>query len=173
MSTLERRFHEKVHREPMTGCWLWGGALTPKGYGQIRGDGPLHKRLGAHAVSWELHVGPIAPGLFVCHKCDVRWCVNPEHLFVGTVQDNVDDMWTKGRARPVFGEAASQAAFTDDDVRGIVARRLRGDAVRDIAEDAGVTIGTVYHILSGRTWRHATGLPRRHKPTLRKHKETT
>lgn len=76
-------------------CWLWHGPMDGVGYGAINtGD----RRRGAHRVSYEMANGPIPDGLFVCHTCDVRNCVNPSHLFVGTARDNALDCWLKGRS---------------------------------------------------------------------------
>jgi len=86
------RFFEKV--EKTDGCWLWTGALNVGGYGSFGfGD----KRLGAHRFSYEIHKGEIPEGLFVCHSCDVRRCVNPDHLWLGNNAENMKDMYDKGR----------------------------------------------------------------------------
>ena len=90
------RFEADTIPEPNTGCWLWMGALGSWGYGVIWGDGRLKR---AHRVAFELYVGPIPEGMDVCHKCDVTWCVNPEHLFLGDDSDNQRDRALKGRAR--------------------------------------------------------------------------
>ena len=78
------------------GCWLWVGYVNNCGYGRLR---PAHSqpKVGAHRLSWELTNGPIPDRMCVLHKCDNPACVNPEHLFLGTVQDNVNDMRQKGR----------------------------------------------------------------------------
>lgn len=75
-------------------CWLWQAKLEKTGYGRARYQG---KKYGAHQLSWILHNGPIPKGLFVCHKCDVPSCVNPNHLFLGTPKDNTEDMTAKQR----------------------------------------------------------------------------
>jgi len=82
--------------EPVTesGCWIWMGSTTQKGYGDIKYDKKHHR---AHRLSYELHNGAIEDGLMVCHSCDTPSCINPEHLFMGTAQDNTDDMVKKGR----------------------------------------------------------------------------
>lgn len=99
----EARFWRKVDQ---TGdCWVWSGAVSDKGYGSM--GGPDGVTLLVHRFSWEIHYGPIPPGMFVCHRCDNRPCVRPEHLFLGTAKDNTRDMMAKGRNRYV--------AFSGDD----------------------------------------------------------
>lgn len=86
--------------EPNSGCWLWLGAIATSGYGRI---GVGYKNEGtrgtdqAHRVAYKMFIGPIPNGADVCHQCDNRICINPDHLFVGTRQDNVDDMMRKER----------------------------------------------------------------------------
>jgi HNH endonuclease len=85
---------------PESGCWLWMGTWDRGGYGKISNreagkKSPVtHK---AHRIFYAVMVGEIPDGLFVCHKCDARSCLNPAHLFLGTNQDNINDMYAKGR----------------------------------------------------------------------------
>lgn len=80
-------------------CWYWYGAMHKLGYGLMSALGESK----AHRISWRLHKGDIPDGLFVLHKCDVRNCVNPDHLFLGTQTDNMRDMVKKGRCRNATG----------------------------------------------------------------------
>lgn len=90
------RFSRKYIPEPNSGCWLWLGAISATGYGYFDArEFPGEHR--AHRISYRLHKGPIPDGLFVCHSCDQRSCVNPSHLWLGTALDNNRDMIAKGR----------------------------------------------------------------------------
>lgn len=94
------RFMNFVEFEPNTGCWLWSGSCFGNGYGKFTSglisENTL-KKVKAHRFSYETFVGPIPDGLEILHKCDVHPCVNWEHLFLGTRQDNSSDMALKGR----------------------------------------------------------------------------
>lgn len=93
--TVEQRFNKKYIINEQTNCWEWTAATNNIGYGMFRFN--VNKMRTAHRVSYELFNGPIPPGLVVCHTCDNPKCVNPDHLWVGTMKDNWDDMNNKGR----------------------------------------------------------------------------
>lgn len=88
-------------RIPEAGCWLWEGSLHSTGYGTLYWDGTTQF---THRLSYRTFRGEIPDKLYVLHRCDVRCCINPNHLFVGTHQDNMDDMVSKGRAGRDFVE---------------------------------------------------------------------
>src|SRR3990167_3892348 len=88
-------FEDSYMPEPNTGCWLWTGATRYDGYGTRPWRGKTSAQ--AHRIAWEVFRGPIPDGLQVLHRCDVRCCVNPDHLFLGTQLDNMRDMIQKGR----------------------------------------------------------------------------
>ena len=115
---IRERFLKSVNKTKT--CWLWTGALNTKGYGWIsrtRKLGPTR----AHRLSYEMYVGHIPKGKLVLHRCDVKECVNPAHLFVGTPADNTNDMIRK--ARQVKGEKASWSKITVRDVKAIRASK--------------------------------------------------
>lgn len=88
-----KRFWSKVNKTE-GGCWEWTGSLQTQGYGNIEIKG---KRLLPHRIAYVLHKGEIPQGLSVCHHCDNPKCCNPEHLFLGTAADNMNDASQKGR----------------------------------------------------------------------------
>lgn len=110
----QARFWAKVQKS--SGCWEWQACTNGAGYGIVGIGGKRVDR--AHRVSYRLHKGEIPAGLFVCHTCDNRRCVRPDHLFLGTNQDNVDDMVTKGRnSKPPLMAGWNRYTYSD----GIVA----------------------------------------------------
>lgn len=121
------------------GCWLFTGGKTSKGYGAFYVDG---KQILAHRYAWQTYNGEIPANKFICHICDVRLCVNPEHLFLGDAQDNVDDMWSKGRAKP-------HSKLDQESVEAIKEHITFGEKNdRQIAEMFGISRGRIWQIRS-------------------------
>jgi hypothetical protein len=138
-----------IERVPFSGCWIWTKTkLTEYGYGRIRLDGK--DRL-AHRVSYEQFIGAIPNGLLVCHHCDVRSCVNPDHLYVGTIADNMDDAVRRGWKKVLPGEKHQAAKLTEEAAREIKAKLT---SIAEAAAKFGVSETTVKHIRYGITWRH-------------------
>jgi hypothetical protein len=165
MTELER-FMSHVQPEPNSGCWLWDGAEGWGGYGKCGFRGGT---VGAHRASWELHCGPIPDGLWVLHRCDVRPCVNPGHLFLGTQLDNMQDAASKGRngmqrhpERSVFGrpgvvkrpggERNGRAKLTAEQVSVIRRALLDGGKKRCLARAYGISDRTIRRIGIGEIW---------------------
>lgn len=96
-----QRFMEKVEVITETGCWIWTGSLNLQRYGQFHDNGCSVSRMSgnvlAHRWAYNYFKGPLDGYAHVCHRCDVPECVNPDHLWVGTHQDNMADLWAKGR----------------------------------------------------------------------------
>jgi hypothetical protein len=161
---LSERFYERIEFDTNGGCWLWAGAMPERtGYGTISSNGAT---VGAHRASYELHNGPIGPGLLVCHKCDVPACVNPAHLFLGTNSENIIDSVRKGRNKPLIGAKHPKAKISESDVPRILARLLRGESCAKIAADYGVTDCAINAIRRGKSWTHVTGLPKARRVVL-------
>ena len=89
-TALEDRFLANVYKTD--GCWFWVGGIHRSGYGNIP-KGEAYR--GAHIVAYQLYKGEITSGLDVLHSCDIRQCVNPDHLFLGTAKDNISDWMSK------------------------------------------------------------------------------
>ena len=148
--TRREKFLAKVCPDVASGCWLWQGLVRPDGYGNAHFE---RKRQGAHRVAWKLFRGEIGPGLVVCHKCDVRACVNPEHLFLGTTAENMEDMTAKGRCPR--GENHGSAKLTADQVIRIKSMLAEDRLyISEIALEFGVSQTAIRDIKSGKTWRH-------------------
>ncbi len=152
---LAERFWPKVQKGD--GCWEWQAVVSNKGYGMIAGPGGrFARKLTAHRVSWMLHYGDVPDGMCVLHRCDNRRCVRPDHLFLGTLQDNTKDMHAKGRQGPGGppGERAATAKLTADQVRAIRSACDGGVSRSSLAKEYGVSWQSVAAIVDRRNWRH-------------------
>ncbi len=151
---FSERFWSKVDRRGRNECWLWMAARSDSGYGVIGRDG---RTLHAHRVAFELEHGPIPAtpgyhGTCVCHRCDVRECVNPAHLFLGTAADNIADMVKKNRK--ALGSRVGRGTIVEADVVLIRAAREAGEPHEAIALRHNISASTVSRICTRETWRH-------------------
>ena len=153
-----RRFWSKVNKDgptpahcPELGpCWPWTGSTSGRGYGRFAIDGTLKDY--AHRVAWELANGPVPKGPQVLHKCDNPPCCRPDHLFAGTLQDNLSDMVRKGRQRK--GESKPNAKLTETTVLKARALRAAGWSYAALGRRFGVNHDTVRVACLRITWRH-------------------
>ena len=148
--TFAARFFNKFRKAD--GCWNWL-ANKCNGYGQLS-RGRKMPPISAHRVSWIIYRGPIPEGMWVLHQCDNRACVNPDHLFLGTAQDNTNDMMKKGRDGHgcCYGETAYNHKLTEDVVLQI--RSSVGVKQRDLAKRFGVCQRVIFDIIHRKIWRH-------------------
>lgn len=162
---ITARFWAKVQKTDT--CWLWTASKRNKGYGAfayVQDGRTVHDR--AHRFSYRLHIGGIPPGMFVLHRCDTPACVNPNHLFLGTNQDNVTDMMRKGR-NVVGGTYCGDdndyrrgadhhaVKLTVNDVREM--RQLHaagGWSYAALGRRFAVNISAAWKIVNRKLWRH-------------------
>lgn len=145
---------EKLRRYSVSenGCWEWSGPKDRDGYGVFghhRG-----KQLRAHRASYAVNVGAIPDRMMVCHKCDNRSCINPDHLFIGSPKENTLDMVNKGRKFLTKGALHGMAKLSDKDVSEIIQLRKSGLLLKEIAARYGVTFQHVSLITHRKSWRH-------------------
>lgn len=162
---VDIRLFERTTLDHDTGCVVWTGCLS-EGYG-ILSIGNVPTRL--HRYMYERFYGPISGGLFVCHRCDNRACINPEHMFLGTQADNMHDAYAKGRTStaPMVrrGESHHGAKLTEADV--LEMRRIydatpkngkwprgRHGLQRILAKRYGIGFGEVNYIVNRKSWTH-------------------
>ena len=155
---------ERIERlsipEPMSGCWLWlGGTRTTRcglryGFVGVRG-----KTLRAHRVSFEAFKGPIPPKLIICHTCDNSLCVNPDHLYAGTYQDNSEDCRRRGRFKPNYGEKNGNAKITNQQASYVKWLLQQKRTPSSIAKEIGASLRTVQSISWGEKWKSVGPIP--------------
>jgi HNH endonuclease len=153
------RFWARVHKTPR--CWLWKPSIESGRRGYIDVN---CRRCYASVYSWILHNGQVPNGLLVCHSCDNPICVRPSHLWLGTALDNMRDCLEKGRfnhgTRGKSGEEHSLARLTDEDVREIRRRHVRGSGQahrgnsQQLAGEFGMTTVQILNIANRRQWKH-------------------
>jgi len=143
---VEEMFEDRYIPEPNSGCWLWLGYGDKNGYGTFY---PRGERWKAHRYSWFIHNGSIPDGLMVCHHCDMPACVNPNHLFLGTNKNNLQDMVDKGRGPT--GAKNPSAKLSEIDINPI---RNDSRPYPEIAKDYDITAQNVCYIKQRKTWKH-------------------
>ncbi len=155
----QRKFWGKVKRVKPDECWEWVGAIDSYGYGVFSFQYEAQRRKGilAHRISYLLNSGVLPDELVVCHRCDNRKCVNPNHLFLGTDVQNVYDMMSKGRhAR---GEMIHKHKLTEEQVQNVRSMRKSGTNCAVISRMFKVTRQTIHQVVKRKTWKHLTPDP--------------
>jgi len=145
----KERIEKKVLRIPEAGCWVWMGATQVRGYGEIVSNNRKHL---AHRASYEAFVGKIPKGMYVCHACDNVACVNPNHLFLGTQKQNLQDMASKGRS--TRGEKNPMAKLNEDKVSFIKRGIAMGHSDTGLSFAWGVSRQTINDIRHNKLWSH-------------------
>lgn len=146
---LIQNFWKSVHKTES--CWVWNGVRNNSGYGSISdGHGIL---VGAHRLSWIIHFGQIPEGLYICHKCDTPYCVNPSHLFTATASDNMLDKIMKGRDFVDNAYRNSKLTFKEvNDIRNLYAEGKITQ--KELSEKYRVCRSNISYVLKGKSWGH-------------------
>lgn len=150
-STIQDAFYRYIPSQEPDKCWLWRN--NPNNYGHFMFNGKVYK---AHRFSYEMYKGPIPEGLLVCHHCDTPGCVNPEHLFIGTLKDNAIDMVNKGRHKGSAhsGEKHHNAKLTKEQVILIRKKAENGESIKNLSNLFGITRSHVQNIVNHIAWKH-------------------
>mgnify|MGYP000128423906 CR=1 FL=1 len=148
MNIAERLFSKTIPTS--TGCMQFVGKITKDGYGSLKVAG---KSISTHRISYEIVYGSIPDGLYVCHRCDNRLCVNPFHLFAATHKDNMADMRSKGRS--LTGEKHPRVKLQPCQVLEIRERYAFGGVSQTkLAEEYGIGDTQVWRIVHNKKWKH-------------------
>lgn len=145
------RFVEKIVVDPITGCHNWIASCSTDGYGHIKIDG---KMVRAHRVAYWLLVDDIPEGTQVLHHCDNIKCVNPDHLFLGTQEDNIRDMVEKGRSSSQSGEDHTSAKLTEIEVIEIRGKYNKGGYTQNqLADEYSISQQLISRIVLNEIWK--------------------
>jgi HNH endonuclease len=148
--TLFDRFWTKVNKTD--DCWLWTAGLNHDGYGTFSFYGSI---ISVHRIAWMLLKSEIPKGMNVLHKCDVRNCLNPDHLYLGTQKENRRDADERGRTNLPKGIEHPRAILTEQNVREIRARyKCRKVTFKMLAKEFGVSWYAIFDIIKGKNWKH-------------------
>jgi hypothetical protein len=146
--SIKDRFMQHVEKDEVSGCWLWTASEHSAGYGQFNlqsKKGPIP----AHRASFFLFKGPIE-NVYILHICDVKLCVNPDHLYSGTQQQNIQDAVERG-LMDIKGEAHHAAVLTEPDIIKI---RASDKSNKELGEIYGVTYQHIWQIRNMKRWTH-------------------
>jgi len=140
-----------VVQDEQTGCWIWIGGKTPKGYGHYYTPNGKHSGGSAHRTSYKLFKGEIPDGQIVRHTCRNK-CVNPEHLELGTYKDNADDRLRDGISYK--GTKNPSCKYTEEQILEIRKRYSDGETQTSIAQTLGIRQGHISDICLRKVWSH-------------------
>lgn len=147
-----QRFWDKVNKNSPNGCWEWTASKRKPGYGAFKFGGKVYD---THRFVWNILLKhPVPDDKIVCHKCDNRICVNPDHLYLGTYQENVRDMQSRGRDNYAHGEGIGVSKLSEEKARAIrELYKTKKCSYREIGLLYKVDKSTIRDIIIGKTWK--------------------
>ncbi len=153
--SLKKRFDIAYQINNINGCWEWIKTLNLWGYGKITyRDNKKSKEISAHRLSYILNIGKLPKKKLVLHKCDNRKCVNPQHLYLGTQKDNMNDMINKKRAVILKGSQAPWSKLNENDVIEIKKLLITNLSQYKIGKLFNVSRSAILNIKNGSNWKH-------------------
>jgi hypothetical protein len=153
---IEEKLRNYIERAgPLTTkCWIWQGSVDKDGYGLLTWYEGDQKHQRAHRASWVFHNGEIPDELLALHHCDNPSCINPDHIYIGSPQDNMDDKWARGRHIPLVGEDHPLCKLSETDIALIRYFLTQGYGVNSLAKRYRVTHAAIQHIRDWKSWKH-------------------
>ncbi len=149
-SNTKEDIWKKIDKKSRDECWEWRGSKDGKGYGEIQINGKLHR---SHRIVYELTYGSIPNDLCVLHSCDNPLCCNPKHLWLGTINDNNQDMYKKGRY--AIGEMQGSSKLTVKDVLEIRKKYFEGNHTQErLGKEYNVSHQNISNIINLKYWKH-------------------
>ena len=148
LERIKKYFNKYVIKQE--GCWDWSGTIQWTGYATLNIRPPIK----AHRASWILNYGSIPEGKLVCHTCDNRKCTNPEHLWLGTYEENIADKFKKGRSNTPKGSQLKVSQLNEEQVLEIKVFLKNGLTCGEIARQYGVSRKIISRIKNNDTWKH-------------------
>ena len=158
LEKIRHKFETAIERIPIAGCWIWMMALNrPGGHGVIGdGNGRPTRLVKAHRLAWMLYKGEIPEGFNINHACDVGCCCNPEHLYVGTQLENLEDSRRSGKlgtGRNSGRKNGSNCRLEEEQVMYLRSLKERADVIA-YCNEIGITLQHASFIRSGKRWKH-------------------
>lgn len=153
---VKKKFFDRIMPEPNTGCWLWMGGINANGYGVVKSKHNFGF-CNSSRLSYFIHNGDYDRAKLVCHHCDNPMCVNPDHLYLGTTQQNTDDKHRRNRADDRRGERNGRSKLSDEQIEYIRHRyefKSKKNNAVEIAKDLGVSSTIIYYIVKKQNWGH-------------------
>ena len=155
---IQKRFNDRIEIIPFSDCWYWAGSKNNHGYGVLsvynKNNWRIKKDYAAHRLSFELHKGISNKSLLVCHHCDNKLCVNPEHLFLGTPADNMLDKVKKNRQSRRSFKESKYAKLSVEKVAFIreLFQKNPKYSIAELSKQFGVSTSLLYKVKKGERW---------------------